>query len=337
MSENIIETMASDLGVHCFQNESLESFRCRVIYSAMACWIKAIAMDQPVYSSVLGVSRRYVYERSKAIFDTMCRMYPESQKWFVLPDENDHPVVLIRKRLLKHGDLLNEGFNTSIVLTHSYSKQITSEFETVYGIILSKDVEYSGIATIRKNISESYDFSESISDAPTWLRDFLKNVSWFSDSNILNNTEYFDPFTKQKNNYSAWNNYPPRTIKDLYLTRIPVNKKNYEYFLVKPKYNLSHKIDPFFIIQGYHIRIMNALRVLANNMTEAKVKEYYSHVKLQLNTSLPDEINVLLECYAWPYHNIKDRHCWIMDPFIWRFIAPYIENLGIRITEDSHG
>lgn len=334
---DIIDTIASDLGIFHFQDESVVDFQCRVIYSAMASWIKAIAMDQPVYSSDLGVSRRYVYERSRVIFGTLSKMHPESQKWFILPEEKDHPVILIRTRLLKHGDLLNNGFNTDLVLSQPYSKQITSEFETVYGKILSKDIEYSGIATIRKNRTELNDSYARIADPLTWLADYIKTVSWVSESTFLNNIEYFDPYTKQKNNYSAWNNFPPNTVKDIRLARISININSYEYFLIKPKGNLNHKIDPFFISQGYHIRIMYALRVAANNMIEAKVKEYCSHVKLQLNASLPEDINMLLESYAWPYRNIKDRYCWIMTPFIWRFITPYIENTGIKITENSYG
>lgn len=334
MSENIIDTMASDLGLSCFQNESLESFRCRVIYSAMASWIKAIAMDQPVYSNNIGVSRRYIYDRSKVIFDTMSKMYPESRNWFIFQEEKEHPVILIRTRLLKHGDLLNKGFNTSIVLSHHYSKQMTSEFETVYGKILSNDIEYSGIATIRKN---NNDFtSEVMIDPLTWLDDYLRSASWSLGANSFKNKEYFDPYAKQKNNYYAWSFSPSRLANNVYLIRVPVNN-SYEYYLLKPKENLIHTIDPFFKKQGHHIRIMNALRVDANNMTEAKVSGDHSQVKLQLNTSLPEDINVLLESYAWPYSNIKDRYCWIMTPFVWRFITPYIISAGIKVTENSYG
>ncbi|WP_406038825.1 hypothetical protein [Succinimonas sp.] len=341
---DIIETMALDLGVYHFANEALDDYQSRVIYSGLASWIKAITMDQSVsfFSSDAGVSRRYVHERCKEILLTLLKMYPESKSWFIGDGRNyvEETVGLIRNRLLKHGDLLNKGFSTNIVLSYVNTKQITSEFETVYGIILSNDIEYDGVAAIRKinnPFSNSYEEVNFV-DPLTWLSDYLCNLTWFSSVvSKSSKIEYFDPFVKLKNNNSVWKTSLPNVVEDICLAKVPLGNHNFEFYLYKPKIDLWHKIDPFFVTQGYHIRIKNALRVAVNNIIEVKVEKYASHVKLQLNELLPEEINVLLESYAWPCRYIKDRYRWVMTPFIWRYLTNYIENVGVRITEITHG
>lgn len=66
----MIDRIASDLGVCRYAEEPLSQYQCRVIYSAMACWMKAIALDRPIgyHEDVpLGISRRHINERSHTI------------------------------------------------------------------------------------------------------------------------------------------------------------------------------------------------------------------------------------------------------------------------------
>lgn len=66
----MIDRIASDLGACRYAEEPLSQYQCRVIYSAMACWMKAIALDRPIgyHEDVpLGISRRHINERSHTI------------------------------------------------------------------------------------------------------------------------------------------------------------------------------------------------------------------------------------------------------------------------------
>ena len=63
MKDRILYAMASDLGIDRFENESEMRYCSRVLYSAMASWVKAAALDRPVTSIqrvVQGVSRRHI-------------------------------------------------------------------------------------------------------------------------------------------------------------------------------------------------------------------------------------------------------------------------------------
>ena len=147
----IIDKMAADLGIYRYNDEEITAFKCRVIYSAMSCWIKAIAMDQPIggkENQLSGVSRRHIYERGNAVLESLIKMNPETSFWFDVDNTEENPVVIIRNRLLHHGDLLNEGFDTNLTLPIVHRKQFISGYDTVYGEVLGENIIYSGISAL---------------------------------------------------------------------------------------------------------------------------------------------------------------------------------------------
>lgn len=338
MAETIIDNMSRDLGLFPFQNESNLFYKSRVVYSGLASQIKAISLDKSIegkMNNVIGVSRRYVKERSCVFLDTMCKIYPEISDWFYVENDRESPANLVRKRLLQHGELINVGFDTNIILSRPYTKQIYSDLEVVYGEILGQNIKYSGIATTRENniqipIPQMIGIKE-------WLEKFIKEARWSKEILNLDGVEYFNPSTKTKNNYKAWGGSIPYAINKLILARISLNKNDYEYYLIKPEEKLLHKIDPFLKKQGYHKKIMYALRYMTKNMVCANVEIYNSHIILKLNATLPEKESILLSIYAWPIKNISDKLSWTMTYNIWEFIKPYIENLGIKIKEENNG
>lgn len=338
MTDRTIDRMASDLGICRFTGESSLQFKCRVVYSAMASWIKAIAMDQPSGSkeeSFYGVSRKHMYERSRVVLDTFCRMYPEIGKWFDLTGADEHSVSLLRTRLLNHGDLLNEGFDTNVALSSVHSMQLTPKIETVYGEIIGEGLQYSGIAVVR--CKDAGVPAENTEVVQKWIEGFLKEVWWSRNLSDTTAWQYFNPSNPAKNNYSVWQDSMVEAVYGIVLARAVVNKYGYEYYLFKTKDKLIHKLDPFLQELGYHIRIMYALRAGVGNRVVAAVKRYDEYVIFQLNAHLPLKEMCLLESYAWPYKSINDKLGWIMSGFIWNYIEPYIVALGIRILEDTDG
>lgn len=327
--------MAADLGIYRYNDEEITAFKCRVIYSAMSCWIKAIAMDQPIggkENQLSGVSRRHIYERGNAVLESLIKMNPETSFWFDVDNTEENPVVIIRNRLLHHGDLLNEGFDTNLTLPIVHRKQFISGYDTVYGEVLGENIIYSGISALcNNNVKKQEEKRQTIEE---WLNDFFKNIWWSSIPFEMTGLMYFNPAHRSRNNYSAWDNSLPNVSDEIILGRATINKNDYEYYLIKPKNKLMHRIDPFLHEQGYHIRIMYALRKKANNSVVATINNYGDHIHLKLYTHLPANERILLESYAWPYNQINDRLCWTMYGYIWNYIKPYFESIGIRIAEE---
>ena len=334
----MIDRIASDLGICRFSGESLDQYKCRVIYSAMACWIKAITLDRPVgYSekNLPGVSRRHVYERSHMVLETMIKMFPETNEWFDLSADNDDPANFIRKRLINHGDLLNAGFETNLTLASAYTEQTASTFETVYGRTIGSDLLYNGVAVIK--LREKNDHNPERENVKEWLGSFLKDASWSADLPNSSQVQYFNPLSPAKNNYEAWQSSQGKTTDTLQLIRTAVNENGYTYYLLKPKEKLVHRLDPFLQEQGFHIRVMCALRSWAKNNTTAVVTNYNDHIKIRFNALLPLRERIILESYAWPVRHINDKLEWVMGLSIWKHIRPFIEALDIQISEEKHG
>lgn len=331
----IIDKIAADLGIYRYHDEDLTAYKCRVIYSAMSSWVKAIAMDQPIGSKenhLSGVSRRHIYERGNAVLESLIKLNPETAFWFKDEDTDENPVVIIRNRLLNHGDLLNEGFDTNLALSIAHKEQFISGYDTIYGEILGKSIIYSGISTLCGNNATMQ--SEVCENAEEWLKCFLEKIWWSDLPSEMNELMYFNPAHKSRNNYSAWDSSLPNVFNEIILGRLTINKNKYEYYLLKPKSKLIHRIDPFLQEQGYHIRIMYALRKKANNSVTAIIKNYGDHIHLKLFTHLPTSGRIMLESYAWPYNRINDMLCWTMYDCIWQYIKPYFESIGIRIVEE---
>lgn len=334
----MIEKMALDLGVYRYAEEPLQQYHSRVIYSAMSCWIKTIALDQPVGykgEAPLGVTRRHIFDRSRAVLDTMIKMFPETKEWFDLSEDNDSPINLIRTRLINHGDLLNAGFGSNLVLSTVHSEQITSNIETIYGKTLEEGLSYSGVSSIRHK--EAIISMPERENVRAWLKRFLNDVSWSHDLPDTGQMQYFNPFSATKNNYEAWQESIGNPINNIVLARTSINANSHSYYLLKSDEKLVHRIDPFLQEQGCHTRIICALRSLAQNNTSASVRRFSDHIKLHFNAILPLYESVQVENYAWPVRSINDRLEWEMDYEIWNYLKPHIEALDILITEEEHG
>ncbi len=346
MTDEIIEKMASDLGIRCFSGEEPSRYKCRVIYSAMASWLKAISLDQTFTSAEAnysGVSRKYLYERSRAVYGAICKMFPEITGWFEPQEDKKeaqkiHPMILLRTRLVNHGDLVNAGFKTNFALSPRRSIRLTSKLESVLGNTLGSGLCYAGVAMVR-NSKINYN-EETLETAQDWLNAFLHDAWWSKiDLGLLNTSswQYFNPSIRAKNNYSAWQSSPPDATNGVTLARTSINNNSHEYYLLKSGKLLSHKLDPFLKERGYHIRLMYALRERVNNSVVATAKKDNDHVFLQLNARLPANESALLQSYAWPDRNIHDKLWWHMSVAIWDYIKPHIESLGIMIQEKKHG
>ena len=201
----MIDRIASDLGIYQFSNESSTDYKCRVLYSAVACWIKTIALDRTVVfrdTGVQGVSRRHIYDRSLSIMNTMIQMFPDTASWFEPSPDEENPVLIIRSRLINHGDLLNEGYETNLALSAIHSEQITANIETLYGKTIESNLMYSGISTVHYNDSPIH--SNKILCVRDWFKCFINEIWWSNSLPDSERLQYFDPACSLRNNYSAW-------------------------------------------------------------------------------------------------------------------------------------
>jgi len=338
MTDEMIVAMATDLNVRRFVNENRSQFINRLLYSAMACWIKAAALDRSVSfhpDSDQGISRRHIFERCDSILAGMLQRFPVSKPWFETDPGNERAVQLLRSRLIRHGDLLNVGFQTKLTLASQAVIPLAPDLECGKGYILNPSFSYSGIAMIRKRQTE-YRFEENDRvDSCKWLKNYIKSA-WWKPAGILEDVEYFNPFRKVRNNYGCWQDVPPTPVEGIVFARHTTNLLPPEYLLIKPGENAKlHRVDSFLRETGEYRRVQFALRRAVGNDLAADAKIYGDHIHLKLSFYLPEQENRLLESFAWPCCSVSDKLEWDVLPPIWPYIQIHLEKLGIAIREET--
>ena len=339
MEKDLLQTAALDLGITRYSTESDAQFHNRVIYSAMACWIKAACQDRPVGGDhTEGVSRRHIHDKCNRILSAFLRRYHSSEPWFAIEDINNDAVGLLRSRLLRHQELLNAGFDTNVALSATSYIGLSVDLEVIHGMLFHPGARYDGIALTRQPISsEAIDASE-ITTVGTWFDTYVQTAWWEPfDVSKEDGLEYFNARKATANMYKCWETLIPK-IKDKYMiARRPVNVVSHEYLILNTQNNKMHRIDPVLKDFGEHRRFMFGLRTAANNSVTGQITKYQDHVHLKMRTYLPAKETQLLETFAWPHNSIHDRLEWDMSIPVWNYIEPFLSALGMAIREEKHG
>jgi len=339
MTDEMTVAMATDLNVCQFASESRPQFMNRLIYSALACWIKTAALDRSVSfcadsnQGTQGVSRRHILDRCSRVLEEMLRRVPTSKPWFVTTPDNG-AIQLLRSRLIRHGDLLNMGFQTNLILAPESVIPLSLDLECGKGYLLDPSFTYSGIAMLRKRTTKCYFEENPRMDSCEWLRNYI-NSAWWKPVDCLEDVEYFNPFQKVKSNYKRWQRIPPALVEGVVFAKRTEKIGPAEYLLIKPGENAKlHRIDPFLRETGEYLRFQFALRRLVGNDLIADAKTYQDHIHLKLSFYLPEWENRLLESFAWPCNSISDKLAWDMIPSVWLYIKMHLEKLGIVVREE---
>ncbi len=329
----MIATMARDLNIKRFCNESEVQYINRILYSAMSCWVKAAAVDQSITDKTTqGVSRKHIFEKCSHILNEMLLRFPQSVAWFEIKDEDD-PIDIIRRRLLQNGDLVNVGYDTNIGLAIKQEIELGYGVRQLIGSFKETGFIYTGIALAAPSIKD--DLKSPIVSTVEWFREYVKNAWWKAGNCIDDRTEYFEAEMDSVSNYTCWTSRRGRRFNSVILIRHPLHHGAYEYFLEKEEHGAIsyHKVDTHLQKMGEHRRIMFALRSIAQSPVPVEKCEYDDHVKLLIKTYLPDKERIILETFAWPHRSIVDRGEWDMPNFIWPYVKAHIEGMGVKIEE----
>jgi len=333
MTDEMTVAMATDLNVRQFANENRLQFINRLLYSAMACWIKAAALDRSVSfqpDSDQCIGRQHIFGRCDSILAEMLQRFPVSKSWF----ENERAVPLLCSRLIRHRDLLNVGFQTKLTLAPQTVIPLAPGLECGKGHILDSSFSYSGIAMIRKRQTECRFEENDGVDSCQWLKNYIQSA-WWKPAGLLENVEYFNPLCKVRSNYRCWQDVPPAPVEGIVFARYTASQFP-EYLLLKPGENTKlHHIDSFLQKTGEYRRFQFALRRAVGNDLAADAKIYGDHIHLKLSFHLPEQENRLLESFAWPCSSISDKLEWDIVPSIWPYIQIHFEKLGISVREET--
>lgn len=341
MNQQILQAIAADLKMSQFEHETGVHFTSRLLYSALACWIKAAALDHPLTDKGdlgSGVSRKHIITKCTRFLEEMLQRNEECRLWFYPEPDCEPPVHLLRTRLIKHMDLLNAGFGTNVILAKESCVRLGTNFECARGCIFHPRYMYSGISTIRTIVTDEAS-SDSLQQPATsdWFDSFLDGAWWEPYERSEDDWQFFNAYKRVKNNHLCWQSEMPHSVQDLVFARRPIQAGMYEYLLLNIKQKKKHQLDSYLQEIGEHRRIMISLRARAGNKLPILAVQYRDHVHLSMRFHLPDAISCDLETFAWPYNRISDKLEWDMLLVVWEYIKPILTDLGIEIAEEKHG
>jgi hypothetical protein len=336
LSDELIREMAKDLNVAKFKNEDEKSFKCRLIYSGIACWIKTSALDYNIFNDeITGVSLTHILEKNRSILKEMLERVPEVKSFF--EDDKSDSITEIRTLLLRIGELDTIGFNTNVILHKRESILVDSDVQRELGCLFGEPFVASGLSLIhllgrgeKLNDSKSEDVSSE-----SWLELYVQHATWKKIDCIEEPFQVFNPDIKVNNNYDCWQDSRTSDYQnEIVLMRNNTGNFGYDFYLLHKKNGLRiNQIDSLLVELGEIRRIMFTLRKKANNPICVYVKKYEDNVNVLLGARLPVKEEKILCTYAWPKGKFNNRVSWIMLPEIWKIVETSLQALGREIVE----
>lgn len=337
---NLIERMSRDMKIIKYPNEKWEHYTGRVIYSAIALWIKTCTLDRDLFEEDRQCrSKRYVYQRCSQILSELLALVPEAYNWFWNEDllnqkDNEDPIRLIRDRMLRSGEIIELGFDTDIAIPNERTMALTESLSRVISIetYKYKRIFSSGLAWLVKESNNVDTMNYRVLRPTEFLNWLFQSVNW-ETTPLRAEIEYFNPYSRHALSKAWSNTKPPSMDHNIYLGRSELYKDLKDYYLICNDVNGTRwcKLHSFFLEQKEGYRIMLALRKLADNPVKAKVIVHNHMCELRLFSKLPLREEITLQTYCWPKNNIRDTFNYIMPIEIWPYIKNIIETLEMEV------
>lgn len=341
---SIIDLIAKDLKIKKYNEEKLENYRARVIYSAIGIWIRAVTLDEDTFHdnySKAGVSKIHIKNRVTPFLENILEIYPEVLNWFEYT-RGKGVIEIIRDRLYKAGELVDVGYETDLSLPIYEECKLSDEYKIIRGMSIDKFNKIIGLCQISINNKNENDIFEflglSNKNSDEILKEYLNNAIWSELKG--DNYEYFNKYSK-KTLSKCWEKEYCLEDGDITLYRACSNIYSNEYGFIKRNNNKLYfsYIADYLISKNEIRRFMYALKKISNTSSLAYFKHYDESnlTWLKLNNMLPSKEFDILMLLGWPKNNIEDGFNFIIDRSCWNFVEKMLSNLGIILKENDCG
>ena len=191
----LLNQMGSDLGVFQFCSESKDEYVCRVIYSAMSCWLKTLCFEQSENRDVddLFVTGNFLISRGVEVLEQYIGIFPALIPW-MRENTPTEVVSIIRKSLRKNEEILVPvGKENRFTLCPPQSFYFSEKWVSIKGALLNKGCFYSGVGVLKKIEQGSDNPNIFLESAVDWFYKRTKELRWKTVSEIREGVlEFFD-------------------------------------------------------------------------------------------------------------------------------------------------
>ena len=340
MNEALLSKMETDMRLFRFCNESQTKYVTRVLYSGVAIWMKAIALDgfQENRDQPSSVSKKHHTERSSFILKQFLDFAPEARTWFYDDNSIDKPLFpihIMQDRLLLSGELAELAFTnriTSVLPTKNY---IADNIVRCKGLHNDIHTQYNGVTSVIEGELSAKNDNLSI-DTLDFVEKYLLSTDFVTDT-WNTEKEYFNPYTRTDTFYQSWVKQPPK--QEFYVSRIETGVQQYRYFIEWSKSGItkSFRIDDYIYENGNLLRILLAFRHKVNNPITVKITHFPDHFELtRYIKSLPYPEEATLQAIGWPNNSISDNLNFCYHRYMLPEIKKVLKNLLIKISEVTY-
>ncbi|MDB8794605.1 hypothetical protein PN290_01475 [Romboutsia sp. 1001216sp1] len=341
IKDEVFKEIINDLKISKYSEEDDVTYKARVVYSALALWMKISTLDGDILEDDkkgIGQSRKHLSIVGKVFLENILELYPGLKPWFYSQEANKNPQDIILERLIKSGELIKSGFNTNLAIPLYEECLVNRGVKSTRGINSRNIKIHSGLTQIELVNAEQEINNEDILQfhgldnftAKEILKQYVVNSQWKNRKNIT--CDIFNKYSKVSF-YNSWeNNYK---LKE---GEISVYRENFnDYGLIK-KVNGEIYTSQFntYLVENNEVRrFMYGLKSEVNNSVMAYYKfiDRSDCVELNLKCALPSQEENILLSLGWPKTSIADSMNLIFSIHIWDLIKLILEKLNIVVRE----
>ncbi|MGF7060874.1 hypothetical protein [Brassicibacter mesophilus] len=346
MKDKLIKTLARDLKINQFTDESECEYNQRLIYSAGAAWAKTLVYgrsyaDSKLSDSFINTDIMYIETHLSKVLEAYLLCFDINHDWI---DSTSTSGYEGRARALASQIIKEVVYTYNLV--QILSRRITTVQTSFYkytdnlylirGNVLNENNVYSvGVAQWKKDDNlEDYMTDRKIINVAgkDYCKIMDKEFDW-KESDLNGNYLIFKLGSKDA--YSkCWKpiglNEIPQGISIIRLA----NEYNGGYILVKNNKGKLHiaELDPWYIEQKEIYRILYALNYENGTPAEFKVRKKEDYYILRCRGGFPTYEDRIITCCSWPYMTFNNKYLRIIPNFLWEVVEKQINKLGIKLV-----
>lgn len=228
MKDQLIKNIRNDLKISQYDGEDRTNYYCRILYSAIAEWLKMSILDKTNENSKYK-SKLYLRLRGEEILKSFLQIFPECYDYFYKDSDSStkNPINIIREKMISNGELIetNEGITLPSGKIHipnsSYIRIVGVTYENVFS---------SGITKLKNEIYEIETKQVKLNNE-NFFKTYFKKMKWDILS-TFDDFEYINP-KLNKPPYKCWQSVDSLKEHTIHLSRLYVNDYLYDYYWIK--------------------------------------------------------------------------------------------------------
>jgi len=343
MSNLLHQKIAQDLNIEQFKNEEEECYGNRLIYSAVAAWIRTALLgksysDISVDTAELSIDVMHLLTRIEPIAEALMSAILHADKWFGDVTEDSKGSVCVKRILdyMKDCDeiaVLSDRRRLTVVPQRVFHfGDCSVNRGGVHWQIENRSLQTIGLGRWGPKTQESAGALIEELRIPgfqveQWIDELIKDAPWSSRKPVGD----FMLFTPQT---GAWhrNSWKSSNISEIMQGVYLIKNSIGAYSLLLKSGNLIKSVlfDGWYEREREICRIMYALNLRSGKPASFEVEIFDDYVITHIHSRLPRAEEKLLLLSSWPYRTIDDIYKKIIPNKLWPDIKHVLENLGVR-------